>query len=171
MGRLVKFEIGDIPDILLVGKEIRHNMEEQMKGNNPLPGFWDKCFSEGIFEPLEKQESSIFDDAYVGIMTDWATGDGCFSYIVGMLMKPDAIVPQGFISRKIKAVKAGIGWIQGKDVSDVCSNAHELTEQKLKADGHSCEKMSWCMEFYNCPRFTTPDGNGEIILDYYIPLD
>ena len=171
MGKLVKFDIRDMPDILLVGKDIRHSMAEQMKGNNPLPGFWDKCFTEDVFKALEAQANYVFDDAYVGVMADWATGDGCFSYIVGMLMKPGAQVPSGYICRELKAEKVGIGWIQGKDVSDVCSNAHELTEQRLKSDGHSCANMAWCMELYNCPRFTTPDENGEIILDYYIPLD
>lgn len=171
MGKLIKFEVTDLPDILLVGKEIRHSMEEQMKGINPIPAFWDGCFAEGIFSILEKQEDSIFNRDYAGVLTDWDKGDGDFSYIIGMLMKPGADVPEGYVSRHIKATKIAIAWIQGKDVADVCMNAHELTEQTLKAEGHNCDKMKWSMELYNCPRFTKPDENGQIILDYYIPIN
>ncbi len=171
MGKLIKFEMSELPDVLLIGKEIRHSMEEQMKGNNPLPAFWDRCFGDGTFHVLEKQSDFIHDSAYVGVMIDWDKGDGNFSYVVGMLMKTGADVPQGFKSRKINATKVAIGWIQGKDTPDVCSKAHEYTEQALKAEGYECNKMKWCMELYNCPRFTTPDENGEIILDYYIPVD
>ncbi|MCL2321753.1 MAG: GyrI-like domain-containing protein [Oscillospiraceae bacterium] len=171
MGKLIKFQVADLPDVLLVGKEIRHSMEEQMKGNNPIPAFWDRCFAEDIFSVFQKQAYSIFKSDYVGVMTDWDKGDGDFSYIIGMLMKPGADVPEGYVSHVIKATKVAIGWIQGKDVADVCMNAHELTEKALEDKGHSCEKMTWSMELYNCPRFTSPDENGQIILDYYIPID
>ena len=29
----------------------------------------------------------------------------------------------------------------------------------------------WCFERYNCPRFTSPDNNGNIILDYGISIE
>ena len=171
MGELIKFEIGELPDILIVGKEIRHSMEALMKGDNPIPAFWDLCFSEGIFAELEDQSGNIHDPAYVGVMVDWDRGDGDFSYIVGMLMKTGADVPDGFICREVNATKVAIGWIKGADVADVCSKAHEYTEKALKAEGFTCKKITWCMELYNCPRFTEPDENGDIILDYYIPID
>lgn len=40
-----------------------------------------------------------------------------------------------------------------------------MNEQGDKFDKNTL----WCMKLYNCPRFTTPMDNGEIILDYYIP--
>jgi predicted transcriptional regulator YdeE len=171
MGRLVKFEVGELPDVLIVGKELRCNMEELMKGNNPIPAFWGKCFEENIFATLEEQTDLIYNKDYVGIMLDWNNDDSHTSYIVGMLMKPGAAVPAGYFSRDLEATKVAIGFIQGKDTPDVCSNAHELTEQALKSEDFTCEKMTWCMELYNCPRYTTPDENDEIILDYYIPID
>lgn len=171
MGKLIDFKVAEIPEVLLIGKEIRYSIEEQMKGNNPLPAFWGRCFADDTFPALESQSDLIYDDSYVGVMLDWDKGDGEFTYIVGMLMKNGSDVPEGFVSRKIDTTRVAIGWIQGGDTQDVCSNAHELTEQALKAEGYSNNGMKWFMELYNCPRFTTPDENGQIILDYYIPID
>lgn len=170
MGELVNFEISRLPKLKLVGKELRYNMEAHMKGDNRIPAFWDKCFADDIFSLLEKQADYVYDDAYVGVMLDWDKGDGDFSYIAGMLMKEGAAVPDGYCSRELEETEAAIGWVRGKNVADVCSCAHLLTENAVKEKGYSCDQMKWCMELYNCPRFTAPDENGDIILDYYIPV-
>ncbi len=171
MATLVRFETKAMPDLLVIGKEIRYSMEEQMQGNNRIPGLWDACFAGNAFAPLEAQADFVYDDAYVGVMIDWDKGDGDFSYICGMLMKPGADTPEGYSARALPAGMAAIAWIYGKDVGDVCSSAHQMTEQKLRAEGMTNAKMRWCMELYNCPRFTTPDADGNIILDYWIPVD
>ncbi len=171
MGELVKLEVKRLPKLKLVGKELRYNMEAHMKGDNRIPAFWDKCFSDDTFSILEKQENYVYDNSYVGVMLDWDKGDGDFSYIIGMLMKDGLSVPEGYYCIDLDEADVAIGWIKGKDTADVCSSAHSLTEQALNAEGYSCDKMKWCMELYNCPRFTTPDTNGDIILDYYIPIN
>lgn len=171
MSELVKFEVKRLPDLRVAGKELRHNMQALMKGDNPIPAFWGKCFSEGVFAPLEQQADVVYDAAYIGFMTDWGRGDGDFSYIVGMLMKAGAEVPEGYCFRDIATTDAAVGWVKGSSVADVCARAHVQTEQALKENGRKCDTMTWCMELYNCPRFTTPDANGDIILDYYIPVD
>jgi predicted transcriptional regulator YdeE len=170
MSELIKFEVVELPKLLLVGKEIRYSMEEQMTGQNRLPAFWGACFAENIFAPLEAQAEQVYDPAYVGVMVDWDRGDGEFSYIVGMLMKEGAAVPEGYQSRELDACRAAVGWIKGVE-AEVYQSAHSLTEHELRGQGYTGEKMRWCMELYNCPRFTQPDENGEIILDYYIPID
>ena len=43
MGDLVKIEVIKLPKIFIVGKEIRYSDEALNKGDNRLPGFWDKC--------------------------------------------------------------------------------------------------------------------------------
>jgi predicted transcriptional regulator YdeE len=171
MGELIKFEVKRLPSLKLVGKELRYNMEVHMKGGNRIPSFWDNCFADETFSLLEKQADSIYDDSYVGVMLDWYKGDGDFSYIVGMLMKDGVTVPDGYVCRDIEGTDVAIGWIKGKNSADVCSTAHSQTEQALKKNGYKCHNMKWFMELYNCPRFTTPDANGDIILDYYIPVD
>ena len=169
MGKLVRLEFLPLPKILVVGKELRMNMEEHMKGPNQIPGFWETCMSDGTFTVLEQNRDLLYDSAYVGFMTDWDRGDGCFSYICGMLYKEGSPVPGGYISRETEPTDAAISWIRGRDVDDVCQNAHTLTEQAVKDAGYSLDALKWTMELYHCPRFTTPDAYGEIILDYYIP--
>ncbi len=170
MANLIKFEVVELPKLYLIGKELRYSMELHMKGDNRIGAFWDKCFEENIFATLEKQEQVLFDKAYVGVMIDWDKGDGDFSYICGMLFNEGASVPDGYVMKELDATKAGVSWIQGKNVEDVCMNAHKLTEEAVKENGGNFDNYSWCMELYNCPRFTNPDENGDIILDYYIPV-
>lgn len=171
MGELIKFEVKKLPSLILVGKELRYNMEAHMKGDNRIPAFWEKCFQEGIFSLLEKQADFVYDNSYVGVMMDWDKGDGDFSYIIGMLMKDCASVPEGYVCRDIEETDVAIGWVKGENTADVCMAAHPLTEKAIKENGYKCEQMKWCMELYNCSRFSQPDENGNIVLDYYIPVD
>ena len=171
MAKLAKFEIIDLPKTYVVGKSLKVSDESCMSGENPMPAFWGQCFEEGLFGVLEQQTEFIYDDAYVGLMCDWGTGDGHFTYIVGMPMNEGASVPDGCVIREIPASKVAVGWIQGKEGPELYGNEHQLTDAALKEAGHSGDNAKWCMELYNCPRFTTPDENGEVIVDYYIPLD
>lgn len=170
MAEFIQLEIKELPSLLVVGKEIRYSMEALMQGDNRLGKLWDTCFAENIFAALEAQPDYVYDSSYVGAMTDWDRGDGDFSYICGMLMREGAQVPQGYRSCKLVATRVAVGWIRGTDTADVCANAHAQTENALKEKGYDCTGMRWSMEVYNCPRFTTPDENGRIILDYYIPI-
>lgn len=171
MGEMIKLDVKKLPPLKLVGKEIRYNMESHMKGDNRMPAFWDRCFKEDIFSPLQAQVDFVYDNAYVGVMIDWDKGDGNFSYIVGMLMLEGVSIPDNYVHRDIEETDVAIGWIKGENTADVCSTAHSQTEQSLKEKGYKCAQMKWCMELYNCPRFTVPDEKGHIILDYYIPID
>jgi predicted transcriptional regulator YdeE len=118
---------------------------------------------------LEAAGDRIYDPSYVGFMCRWGGDDGKFTYIVGMMMKGETPVPEGFDAEDISACTAAVGWIKGKE-SDIYQASHPMTaaemeKQNLKMD----EPQGWCMELYNCPRFTQADENGEKILDYYIP--
>lgn len=42
---------------------------------------------------------------------------------------------------------------------------------ELKALGLKRKEDDWCFERYNCPRFTMPDENGNVILDYGISIE
>ena len=170
MAQLINFSIKLQPSILLIGKQIRYSMQAHMQGDNRMPAFWQACFAQDTFAPLEAQGSFLYDDAYVGTMTDWDKGDGDFSYIVGMLMKPGATIPQGYAAKPLPTCQVAIGYIKGKDTQDVCAHAHALTEAALRKAGHKCDAIPWCMERYG-EAFAMPDADGDIVLDYYIPLD
>jgi predicted transcriptional regulator YdeE len=171
MAELLNFETTVLPETLVIGKQTRIPMESVKGPENPLPGFWDKCHADGTFQALEAMGDFIYNKDYVGVMLDWDRGDGNFTYVVGMLMKVGAAVPEGFVSYTIGPSKVAFSWIRGENTADACAGAHTLTEMFLEECGLSCENMTWSMELYNCPRYTSPNADGEIIIDYYVPLD
>ena len=167
---LVKFEIIEQPEIVIVGKLIRVNHDDLQAGKNPIPAFWGKCFEEGTFTTLEALANFIHNPAYVGYM------NSDYEYICGMMMKPGVPVPEGFAAHTLEPTKVAVGWIKGKKDNEpaIYANAHTLTEKAMLEKGmkfNSYIKLGWCMEVYTCPRFTTPDENGDIILDFYLPCE
>jgi hypothetical protein len=48
---------------------------------------------------------------------------------------------------------------------------HDMCLEELKALGYKRKEDDWCFERYNCPRFTTPDEKGNVILDYGISIE
>ncbi len=169
MAKIIKCEVCELPEIYVIGKQITVNVPNSPE-KNPIPKFWEECFSDGTFENLMDHKEYLFNDAYVGWMSDYSEENGIFTYICGMLMRSDRMIQSdGYVSRKIDPVTVGIGWIQGRSTPDVCYAAYSLMEKALDESGYSCENPAWCMELYNCPRFTQPDANGDIILDYCVP--
>ena len=165
MSQLVKFEVEDLPAMRIVGKAVYPKMD--MK-ENPIPAFWGQCFGDDTFSTLEAQASDVLDASYVGFMCDWS-GTGHFTYICGMMMKAGCSVPEGFAYKDCAPAKAAIGWIQGQEKENYDA-AHQFTQGEMEKQGYQFdEQAQWCMELYNCPRFTQPMENGDVILDYYIP--
>ncbi|NLG24144.1 MAG: GyrI-like domain-containing protein [Clostridiales bacterium] len=166
VSELIHFEVLDLPAMAVVGKAI--HPPESMQ-DNPIPAFWGQCFSEGVFAALEQLQDFVLDPSYVGFMCDWNAPDGTFTYICGMMMKPGCPVPDGYVSRPVPPSKVAIGWVRGPE-QDNYAVAHELTLAALQKAGHRADEAAmWCAEVYNCPRFTTKQDNGDVILDYYIP--
>ncbi|MDR3311777.1 MAG: hypothetical protein LBS64_01410, partial [Spirochaetaceae bacterium] len=127
--KLVKFEIKDLPKLCVIGKEIRLKMSDMMGTNNPVPAFWGKCMSEDVFTTLGKTLSeSIYERAYVGFMKMLIEDE--VVNVCGMLMKPDAIAPEGFVKYDIDSFTAGIGWIQGKE-PDIYTAEHVLVGEAV----------------------------------------
>lgn len=165
MAKLINIQIDKLPDMRIIGKLIRPKLDME---ENPIPEFWQKCFNDGTFETLEKLEEHSIDTSYVGWMSDWSNIDGKFTYICGILMEAGTPVPDGFTYRDIPGSTVAIGWIQGPE-KETYPVAHGLTEEAMKEQGYEIDEDDpWCMELYNCPRFTSPKENGDIVLDYYI---
>ena len=171
MPTLANFQILYLPPVRVIGREIRYGMDEHMNGNNRLPAFWETCFNNNLFAPLEAIPKSVFDPSYVGLICDWERGDGEFSYVVGMRMIVGTPAPAGYVYYDLNPCKAAIAWITGPSVAEICSSAHEMTLAAGAEHGVRFQNSSWNMELYNCPRFTTPDADGNITLDYIIPVD
>ena len=132
---------------------------------------WGEFFENGWFDILEKAAETSpeegFEDggAYIGLMR-CKDGDP-FEYWVGMFLPPETPVPDGFASRDFAEGELGVGWIYGLEwelyghESDV---AAKLGEEGISIK-NDAEGAYWFFERYACPRFTTPDAEGNVILD------
>ncbi len=169
MVKVIKFEVKNFPESRVIGKSIRPDMNKLNKGENPIPAFWEKCFSDGMFATLESLSEFHLDSAYVGWMGEWNDSDQTFTYLCGMLMKPDTPPPVDFCFRDIPETNVAVAWIQGVE-PDLFQEAHQLTTKTLIEKGYQMnDNAPWSMELYACPRFTEADPDGSRILDYYIP--
>ena len=171
MTELVHFQLLELPACRLVGKELR---VPQKNEENPIPAFWSRCFAEDIFTPLEQMKDSLFPealfdapDAYLDWMGDMEP-DGSWRCLVGMIMKPDAVPPEGYAYRDLPACTLALGQVKGTE-PEIYTDSEGLIMPRVRETGRL--PGSFMMEVYACPRFTTPDpADGTVILDCYLQL-
>lgn len=136
---------------------------------------WREWFQNGYFETLEKLGSlSEGGDAYLGFMK-WSKSG--FEYWIGMFFPENTPVPEGYGFIDMPASNLGTCWIYGSEQNDKIYGMHdaccaEVVENQFEirddfGNGMG-EKEYFFFERYNCPRFTTPDDKGKVILDYCI---
>lgn len=171
MNDLVKFEIIKLPKICIVGKELRYSDQALNEGDNPIPAFWNTCYEEDIFTPLELQTEYIFDRSPIGFFTDWYLGDGNFTYVVGMLMNEGVTVPPGYYVCELEETEVALCWVKCKSLTNTRTVPFESTAKAIEESGHSFANMKWCMDLYHHTRSTTEDENGNVILDCYVPIE
>lgn len=132
---------------------------------------WGQWFEQGRFETLERKLEEEFQfvypdwSAYIGLMR-YKEGEP-FEYWIGMFLPEGSEVPEGFSYVDFDFEYVGICWVQGKE-EFVYGHEMEcyakLVDQGMKGIEDK-NGACWFFERYGCPRFTTPDKNGEIILD------
>lgn len=140
--------------------------------NGSFGHLWGMWFSQGLFEPLEKLSAPIpgypDHDAYLGFMQMKDNQPDTFQYWIGMFLPADTAVPQGYESLDVPANTMHVAWVQGQEDNGDVYCQEEKCLQALSANGlatHPKDGQWLCMERYQCPRFTTPDEKGHIILD------
>ncbi len=91
-----------------------------------------------------------------------------FEYWIGMFFPENTKVPAGYMYTDINSGDVGTCWIYGnEDNGEIYGQeAHDMCMAKIKEEGWQVSKDSCFFERYNCPRFTTPDDKGKVILDY-----
>ena len=169
MPELVHFQTIEIPDLLAVGKNIRVRLDGDLA---ILGELWGRSFKDGTFATLEALAGFVHDPAYVGFMNGYDPATNEMNYLVGMLLKPGAPVPEGFTAFSVPAAKVGVAWVKGKQdqVKELCQAAHGLTDQKIREAGLKTQ-WRWGMEVYTRERFNTPDAGGNVIVDYWLPCE
>ena len=162
MAEIIKTFREDIPAMRFIGKK--------------YPNFgpwWGDWFGNGWFDVLENAMGGT--DA---IRSIWENGGGYvglerraegqpFEYWIGMFTPADTAVPEEFECVDFSDVELGTCWIYGKEneVHDTskCRSAVEEAGMHIWTD----EKGGiWSFENCLCPRYTTPDEYGNIIMDY-----
>jgi len=100
-------EIVAMPEVMLIGKEIRYGGTLEFLGNR-APELWQVCIEDGSLEVLRKLPSLI-PDALIGWNGNFTKEDGTFSYIVGAFVPRATPVPCGFACRILPATLVAKG--------------------------------------------------------------
>ena len=162
MAEIIKTFKEEIPAMRFIGKK--------------YPNFgpwWGEWFANGWFDLIEETMGGS-----EAILKIWENGAGyiglerrCegqpFEYHIGMLTPPGTPVPEGFEYIDFPAIGLGTCWIYGKEneVHDTRKCRSMVTDLGLSIwkDSNGGE---WSFENCLCPRYTTPDDKGNVILDY-----
>lgn len=153
----------------VVGKEIRTKPMTQ-----DIPTLWGRCFSDGTYEKLMELKDYFpleTDDAYIGYIHGVDPSDGSFGYVVGLLLKPDAPVPDGFVGYDIPTCTLAKAWVKGEEY-ELYSKGEALTVAAIEQNGYKVDHENWFRcEVYTDERFGIPKNNGEsrLTLDIYLP--
>ncbi len=162
MAEIVRVYRQEIPAMRFIGKKYGDG------------GHWGEWFANDWFRTVEDAMGgepaahAVYEDgdAYLGLRR-FKEGEP-FEYWIGEFAPAGTQPPEGFAFVDIPAGALGVCWLYGTQESvwslvDEC--AGKLAEAGLEiltaADGGL-----WSLERYGCPRFTTPDEKGNIILDY-----
>ncbi len=131
---------------------------------------WDEWWNNNWFEKLEVNPCLPFNgDAYIGAVH---IVNGMPERWIGMLFPPDTEAPDGFESIDIEPLDYAVCYLSDKENSGefFSMDTHNMCLEKLKELHMERKEDDWCFERCNCPRFTTPDENGHVILDYGISV-
>jgi len=162
MAEIIKVYEQNVDAMRFIGK--KYGDDDRVDGN--FGAKWGEWHINDWFGKIEKlidrHIKEIYEDgdAYIGLMH--GGHDEPFEYWIGIFMPEGTIVPDGFDYIDFPAGKLGVCWIQGKE-NDVFMLEGKCGE-RLEKEGFDVN-IDFCFERYACPRFTTPDDNGNIILD------
>ena len=166
MADIVKVYRQEVPALRFIGK--KYGDSDRVNGGFGVQ--WGQWFQNGWFDALEKALGSgkaVYEDgdAYLGMMR-YKEGEP-FEYWIGMFFPEGAAVPEGFGSVDFPASTLGVCWLKGPE-GELYGQEHRCAaalEEKGWQIPPEKDGSWWFFERYGCPRFTTPDENGRVILD------
>ena len=164
---IIRIYTEEMPATRFIGK--KYFMEDRENGS--FSSKWGEWFQNGWFEIIEKQSDQdlsqwfVEGGAYIGL--ERLKENEPFEYYIGIFMPEGTPVPAGFEALDFPASLLGVGWIKG-----TMENIFiwEEIRDRLILEGYKPvadeQDALWSFERYTCPRFTDPDEDGNIILDY-----
>lgn len=132
---------------------------------------WGEWWENGWFDVLEQlPQLPINDNAYLGALR---VADGVLEYWIGMFFEADTPVPDGFDFADTDPMSYAVYFLYGSEQSGELFGLerHNMCLEDLKAREITRFEDNWCIERCNCPRFTTPDEHGNVVLDYLISVE
>ena len=148
------------PKMRFIGK--RYTGADSVNGS--FSGKWDEWFENDWFADIKNQYDFYEDaDAHIGLCR--ILPDESFEYWIGEFAPAGHPVPEGFLSLDFDATEIAVCWVKGKEPDIYFEDCvPKLKENSLewKADK---DGIRYSFERYGCPRFTTPDAEGSVILD------
>lgn len=163
MPEIIRVYRESAPALTLVGKVYYASDRGE---NGTYSHCWEAFFANGWFDTLSDCGKPNAESGYVGAMR---MNGKAFEYWIGIPMQSVSAVPEGFATVALPAGDYAVAWIKGQDDARLYA-MHEACMRAFKQDGMQPAPDAWYIERYACPRFTQPDENGEVILDYMVSL-
>ena len=161
MAKIIKVFKDEIPNLRFIGKKYSDY------------DHWGEWFQNGWFDLLESSIGGIDK-----ILSVWENGGGYigierkadgqpFEYFIGMLTPENTVVPEDFIGIDFNNLCLGTCWIYGKEeeVHDTSACKQMIIDNGMEI-WQDQKGAVWSFENCLCPRYTTPDEDGRVILDY-----
>ena len=161
---IIKIYKEHLPSLRLIGKCYKDS--DRVDGG--FGAKWGEWFRNNWFGEIEKlgvlPENG---DAYLGVMR---CINNSFEYWIGMFFPIETPAPTGYSYVDIPEGDIATCWIYGKENNGELYGLepHNMCMDKIASQGWDLQGNPWFFERYNCPRFTTPDEKGNVILDYCI---
>lgn len=131
---------------------------------------WEEWWANGWFDILEKlSRLPINDNGYIEAIH---TVNDSPEHWLGMFFPPNTAVPEPFQFVDIPALDYAVCYLYGSPETGELFDrtAHEQCLAALQEQGMYPKETGWCFQRCNCPRFTEPDEQGNVVLDYGIAI-
>lgn len=169
MAEIIKCYRESLPVHRFIGKCYFNSDKDE---NGTFMAKWGEWFQKGWFSELEKLDALAQNEgAYFGLLR-WKKHEP-FQYWIGIFFPENTAVPEGYGYVDFPAGDVGVCWVYGSEKNDNIYSYHDDCVQKMMQSGFDMKDNFgrgrgeyWLFERYNCPRYTTPDQNNKIILDY-----
>lgn len=160
MAKIINVLNENLSDVVFIGRKYYGK-------NTNIPGLWQQWFSEGLFNKLDNLS---IDDSYIGLMKWDPKHMDEYEYWIGVFTNKNTNCVEGYETLEIPNSKLLTFYIKGEDNPELYALEGECFK-RIKESNLTIinEKgFSYAFERYNCCRFTKPDENNEVILDYCI---
>jgi len=160
---IIKTYSQSVPALRFIGKKYG----DSAHGYGEMWGEWFKNdWFDIITKQIDKNANDSYEDgdAYIGLLRGNSTEENPIEYWIGMLTPENTDVPEGFGYVDFAKGEHGVCWVYGKE-NELYGNYNQCVERLINEGFEFDPQLPLCFERYVCPRFTTPDEKGNIILD------